>query len=473
MRIKFNKIDTLTKDSSDFTLWKDKVKNECNANGCLFIIDSKAKPVQQPSERESESLNVKVRNFIIQHLDGFFHRQVMNIESAKEMLEKLQLIAQPQTRATEYALHRQFGDLSYNSREESVTDFTARFDNLVEKLQRCPNVRMSDDEMRRGFLMAIESECPNVYMRDLASEKGLSLNELKSLMIEEEHQAKEVRRREEVKESTAMSSKAKGNNNKPRAQSQEELTCYRCGKYGHRANACTAPEGNRWCYNCRRYTNNHVSKTYPVPGLQKNRGRGMTVNMKVKRPLHRPSEAKVTKAQDERRSERTQSSRPLHKRTLQRVPLKRAGYLAERRAKRGRAQLVIFDSDDEETVLIDANDLTSDEENYIMYAHYDEEKYSQNDDDDEDEAKTFYSKYESQYINSISMIIDTGAMEHMVNSKQYFVNLQKLDKVRTIVCANKDKQANLVIEYCGDIVIQDDNNKIGRLKDVLYTPTYK
>ncbi len=45
-----------------------------------------------------------------------------------------------------------------------------------------------------------------------------------------------------------------------------------------------------------------------------------------------------------------------------------------------------------------------------------------------------------------------------------------LERSKTIICANKGKQANLTIRFCGDIVIQDDNSKIGVLKDVLYTP---
>lgn len=48
--------------------------------------------------------------------------------------------------------------------------------------------------------------------------------------------------------------------------------------------------------------------------------------------------------------------------------------------------------------------------------------------------------------------------------------MRKLTRVKRITCANKDSTADLIIEYVGDVIIIDDNGKLGCLRGVLFAP---
>ncbi len=128
---------------------------------------------------------------------------MVDLESLKEILIKLQKQAQPQSRATEYALRRQFGDMVFDPKNETM-EFIGRFDDVVKRLRKCSNANLNDDEVKRELMMAIEKSCPNIYTKNLATEKGLTIDEIKTMMIDEEIRKKELQRREETKLDTAM-----------------------------------------------------------------------------------------------------------------------------------------------------------------------------------------------------------------------------------------------------------------------------
>ncbi len=78
--------------------------------------------------------------------------------------------------------------------------------------------------------------------------------------------------------------------------------------------------------------------------------------------------------------------------------------------------------------------------------------------------------YEGKLNDSISFIVDTGATDHIVNCLKYLINVRKLNRLKRITCVNKNDTADLIIEHVGDVIIIDDNNRLGCLKDVLYAP---
>ena len=138
-----------------------------------------------------------------------------------------------------------------------------------------------------------------------------------------------------------------------------------------------------------------------------------------------------------------------------------------RRKRDGRALLNRFDegeeaSDGEETVWVE--DLLPEEEAEIVANFAFMRSTPRGNRDDGDSAFT------GMVNNMISFVIDTGATEHVVNRRDCFFNIRKLDRSRRVTCANKNSDADLVIEYVGDVVIEDDNGRIGCLRNVYFAP---
>ncbi|KAF6212732.1 hypothetical protein GE061_010440 [Apolygus lucorum] len=68
-----------------------------------------------------------------------------------------------------------------------------------------------------------------------------------------------------------------------------------------------------------------------------------------------------------------------------------------------------------------------------------------------------------------SAIVDSGATEHLANNLDFLSNVKKLTIPRVFKCANDSRDADLVVEYQGDIEFINDGRK-STLKNVLYAP---
>ena len=77
----------------------------------------------------------------------------------------------------------------------------------------------------------------------------------------------------------------------------------------------------------------------------------------------------------------------------------------------------------------------------------------------------------SESETTLSMIIDSGSTEHIVNRLDCFATLRDLECPKYITCANKSRNANLIICQSGDIIsYNDETNSYGCLQNVLYAP---
>lgn len=173
------------------------------------------------------------------------------------MLEKLEMVADPKSRAIEYSLRRQFVDLKFDPRSKSATSFLTRFDTLVEKIKRCPDGAISENEVKRGLLMAIEGAFLAIHMRDIAMPGGMKFEEIRALLIEEESREKEILRREEQTETAMMTSTRQS----PAKQNNSQIVCFKCGDFGHLKHECM--QNSKKCYNCGKFVDDHISVTCP------------------------------------------------------------------------------------------------------------------------------------------------------------------------------------------------------------------
>lgn len=70
--------------------------------------------------------------------------------------------------------------------------------------------------------------------------------------------------------------------------------------------------------------------------------------------------------------------------------------------------------------------------------------------------------------NFISFIVDTGATEHITNSRNIFDRLDQ-SEFNLIKCANKDSKDDLIVNGKGRVYLISNNNKTIKFEKVIYT----
>lgn len=66
-----------------------------------------------------------------------------------------------------------------------------------------------------------------------------------------------------------------------------------------------------------------------------------------------------------------------------------------------------------------------------------------------------------------TFILNCGAPQHFAFDKRVFISVRKIEKPIIISCANSDSDADLIIEYEGDTMLQNDKSKLLELCNVL------
>ncbi len=264
----------------------------------MFLIDSDyAVPerFRHLEKSELERLRLKIRNFIISHLDDDHHRLVASSQmDARETLKLLEQMGEPKNKHAAYVAKRKFIDLRYNKSEQSALDFFTDFEALVARIRRCGRGQeeLDDEAVKHNLLTAIEASGPAVHLKEMKTEKGMSIVDIKALVLAEEEREKELNRREE--ESVAMvvqsgpSARTYKNNAKKSVTfsgvrgSNNSVTCFRCGCNGHTQLECTSKD---WvCYNCGERTNSYIAETCPKPNAAYGKKKRMNKRRNYKSP---------------------------------------------------------------------------------------------------------------------------------------------------------------------------------------------
>ncbi len=465
---KFAFMGTKLTQGSEFELWRDIIEGEIKAKDCAWTISDEPIP-KEFTDHEVMVRRDAVRNFIVRHLDEYHHRIVKQYTRPCEVMKTLITMCQPSGKLTSYALRKQFNDMKFDANAETVVDFLARFNDLVAKIRRCE--KLEDEDVRRNLIIAIEEACPGIHMKEMASEGNLSLADIQSLMREEELRTKEQNRRRDdtsllTKQGNAMLTK------QTKSEESGKITCFKCGVNGHNQYRC--PNDGRWCYNCRQFVKDHISKTCPQRRREdRYTTRGATVS------------GGFAKWNNDRYQTKTRSG-GLQQRRLKLITTRRARHLSKQLTNRGFAHLVTYEdeatkhlaNEEERMVWVDEQAIQEAMQNnegdtdYADYANqYDDEDDSSQRDDKYDEGAAAYFNSDGKIsgINNISFIVDTGATQHLVNRKNAFVSLRQNTKTKRIACANRNSDADLLITHEGDIVIKC-NGKIGTLRNVMFAP---
>ncbi|XP_050519687.1 uncharacterized protein LOC126893470 [Diabrotica virgifera virgifera] len=250
----------LQKDTS-YDVWRKLVENDFRTFGYLYLIDrNEMKPTLTAEEEKTRS--GFAMGYLISRLDDEYKRLVCDLNEPIQVLEKLDTVRRPKIPSTKFLLKRSWSNITYLKGKESATEFITRFEEATRNLMRVAEDDLKEDSIVENFLMAIYNSVPEVVRRYDAAGGKISLNELKSLMINAEASETEAKARCSESESTMALNSVVENDPKGEKQTRSEVVqkvCYRCGKPNHMSFECKSKA--IICYNCKELTTNHNGRT--------------------------------------------------------------------------------------------------------------------------------------------------------------------------------------------------------------------
>lgn len=463
----------LTK-TGNYEVWKRIITSEIRVMKCEDLINQN---LAQPklSEEELERRRSQVYTHIMSRLHEDYQKLVCAIENPAEMLLRIERIKRPKMPSTRFAVKRGWSSLTFSKSRENAEEFITRFEEQTRKVESFGEA-VAETDIKENFLIATQNSFPELVRKYDAANGKMSIDELKTLLLNEEAMENEAKDRAgegeaHVAEPQRGRGRGRGRMNqrqRGRGGRKRSITCHWCGKPNHVAAKCYSKA--HICYNCKQSTTNpeHFGDTCRNPkvygaNFPSSRGRGSS----LKRSFSESRTGQNMKQNDEYRgtSRGTFQGRgrgqfrgvnrlryqrgnktwynPSYKHEARRYdeePLYKKVRLADKKDSSDKYAFVAVDRER-------SNDET-------MLADYD------------DEINTVGAEKGNKNFTSIDFVADCAATETLVNKPQYLSTCEKVIG-RRIRSANKNSKADLNVEYEGTMKMRGKGGKILKLKKVL------
>ncbi|KAF6204789.1 hypothetical protein GE061_018951 [Apolygus lucorum] len=269
---KFTKGDNKLMPETDFSLWKRRIRFELLSQDCLFLVEKDQTSREQYPDTHIDQMRSSVMSYLLSNLDQKYQRQVRYSTDPVELLNSLEKMCESISMNTEHELRKKLYKMTYHPKEQSVLEFLTQFDELTEKIRKCPDAHLTDPAIKHTLLMAFSDALPEIvgaFKRE--PRPGRSIAELKELLLAEEDDLKVLHNRTsrnetETNENALMASTSNkhsrnyGSSSKYQiSQKKPKIQCKNCGLNGHTASFCRRP--GRICYICKEF--GHLSTDCP------------------------------------------------------------------------------------------------------------------------------------------------------------------------------------------------------------------
>lgn len=458
--------------TTEYAVWARRIRTHIASRGAGWTIDELPEGRVPNAAFRREQTRASVADFIERHLENDIYRMIpetiTRLKDPIAIFEYLDKTMAPVGQAQLVANRQELNMIRFDPRKEDVITYQTRFNSLCDRLRR---YKVPEKDLEFGLQMSIQVAYPNIYEKWInAGERGMSLEETFARMRTEElHKADDKRRVD------ATNTKMNKEEKVMVAKMGDSDVCHNCGEAGHWKNEC--PRDEQKCFNCNEW--GHIAVNCPRPKRgerrewSRSRERRMRPTRRDDNTDSRRGEADYSRwsSRGARRGSRGQSTQ---RRGRSRSPFRPKYKLMKRRdlskenksrKKEGRKELSMFidantcyKSYEEQYVYVDENQFEKTEQETARYANERRETAMRIVDGE--------SQQENCYLYTLA---DSGASRHISKYKEAFVNLRKLDSPKRIVCANDDKEADLLVEYEGDVIICN-NGRLGVIRDVLYAP---
>ena len=184
------KCDYKLNNSMKFDLFYDYFSSELRSNGFLHVVDKEITSNVTDAKLIEEQC-FKVRDILINHLELYYHSEVMHLQKPDEILEKLKEIKRCETNVTSHTVRKQLYSMQYVIGKINAADFCNRFEHTIRNYENSSGaVPLSEEEKRDTFYNAVMVSVPRVQTIDFISKrtKGnrMSYDELKLIVMQDE-----------------------------------------------------------------------------------------------------------------------------------------------------------------------------------------------------------------------------------------------------------------------------------------------
>lgn len=350
---------------------------------------------------------------------------------------------------TSYGVRKQLYSMQYIIGKITAVEFCEKFEETIRNYENSPGATpLSEDEKRDAFYNAVMISVPAVQSIEFLSKntKGISpdYEQLKNLVMQDEATRKQLT----------------GETNEVRAANlaQREIKrCYKCQAIGHIAKDCS--NKGILCYCCQKFGNH---KAPDCPEANKNGGESNKARdyLKVNNNFNRYSN----------------SSRGSGVGKFKQLLKRKSNWAYEGNAKRGR-----FRSDRGRGNYKNSNQNNNNPKLNKQGNQRNAEKSSEGNSTSKGMLSVNYSEIETMYTNTTKsnekgfftkFLVDSGATEHLTNSKIIFKNFDELD-CGVIKCANQNESADLKTEGAGRVEIKLKNGRVLEIEKMIFAKALK
>ncbi|CAD6233961.1 GSCOCG00012445001-RA-CDS, partial [Cotesia congregata] len=168
---------------SNFDIWYDYLKSELTSHELLEVLESKSTNNTESPEPMLDKKKNLVRDIIINHIDEYYHKRILNITEPAEIIKKLKGQRRDETNVISASVRKNLYALKMQ-KNESVVDFCERFDAIVREYETCGSGEpLTAQELRSAFYQAVTPIIPQLRDADLirrTNSNEMSLEEIKS-----------------------------------------------------------------------------------------------------------------------------------------------------------------------------------------------------------------------------------------------------------------------------------------------------
>lgn len=451
------KLTTNTK----FEHFYDYFSSELRSRDLLYVIDSETAKNTNLDAAVVESHKYRVRDILINHLDQHFHSKVIHIKDPVEILNKIKELKNCEVNLTSTTIRKQLYNMQHYPNKEKASEFCDKFEDVVRNYDNLSGVTtLSEGEKRDAFFNAIMTTVPEVqsieFMTKNSTGKGLDYEQLKIFLLQAE-----ANKMQSATSETRAAMQTQGRDVNER--------CYECDDNGHIAINCRfRGTGLKKCYSCGQITN-HKAADCPVKQMHQSkseRGRGMSRGFtrgyyKYDYARQNSRGGRFSQDKEKRGVKRRYYGEKGGDAKRMKTNRGRGGYKnvnniekgnkwnqGKPREKDGSAKSAEVKYNKGEMSLTKSLNANKDCFSHALMQNCNVES-------ELDQSKIF-----------TRFLADSGATEHLTNSKVIFKSFDEADcgKIR---CANKNSSADLRTEGAGTIEIMLDENRLFEIENVI------
>ena len=229
-------------------VWLDYLNSELRSNDLLDIIDDKTPHPLNLEMHDLEKRKSLVRDIIINHLDEYYHKKILNVKDPKVIISKIKEFRNVESNVTASSVRARLYRIKMHNREK-VNEFSDRFDAIIREYESCDTgVPLTEEKKRSAFYHAVSNNYPELrsasLIRRQAENKDMSLDEIKSFLLQLEAENKNLEEPKRAPRANIAQRPTEGH-------AEGHNRCYRCNRTGHVSSACPLAEYKLWfCYIC-------------------------------------------------------------------------------------------------------------------------------------------------------------------------------------------------------------------------------